>query len=215
MLRSFKLSLLVCLIAACSPRGEMTLAPDAARVGAVREVFTATTRGLDENGRYDGSRVEAVSFGRYDISVPPDREAGQITWPPRSGKINVRTQFLTTYAARYKSAVDFRAALAKDLRSNEDEAVIFVHGFNNTFSEGLYRIAQMAHDLDLPGSIVHYSWPSAAQPLGYVYDRDSALFARDGLERLLVEVEAAGAKRVVLVAHSMGSSLLMLSLIHI
>lgn len=187
----------------------MTLAPEAAQIGTVREVFIGTTRGLDENGEYDGSRVEAVSFGRYDISIPPNRQPGEIKWPRRSGKIDSKTQFLTTYAARYPSDADFRSALSKDLRVHGGEAVIFVHGFNNTFSEGLYRIAQMAHDLDLPGSVVHYSWPSAAQPLGYVYDRDSALFARDGLERLMIEVEKAGAKRVVLVAHSMGSGLLM------
>ena len=187
----------------------MTLAPEAVTVGTVHTLFMATTRGLGENGTYDGSRVEAVSFGRFDISVPPNREPGNITWPPRSGKIDPTTQFLTTHAGRYRSSNDFRTALSSDLREHGDEAVIFVHGFNNTFSEGMYRLAQMSHDLALPGTIIHYSWPSAAQPLGYVYDRDSALFARDGLERLLAEVEAAGAKRIVLVAHSMGSALLM------
>ena len=40
----------------------------------------------------------------------------------------------------------------------------------------------------------------------------TALFARDGLEELILTVQAAGAKRVVLVAHSMGSALLMESL---
>ena len=209
VLRALKFSMLIVLVAACSPRGQLTLAPEAAKVGEVREVFIGTTRGLDENGNYDGSRVETISYGRYDISVPPVREAGEIKWPPRSGKIDTKTQFLTTYAARYSSEADFRQALAQNLSEHDDEAVIFVHGFNNTFSEGMYRIAQMAHDLNLPGSILHYSWPSAAQPLGYVYDRDSALFARDGLEHLMVEVEKAGAKRVVLVAHSMGSALLM------
>lgn len=209
VLRSVKFSLLICMLAACAPRGQMAYAPDAAQIGSVREVFVATTRGLDENGNYSGKRVEAVSFGRYGVSVPPVREAGEIKWPPRSGKIDAETQFLTTYAGRYQSSGDFRSGLNKELRANGGEAVIFVHGFNNTFSEGVYRIAQMAHDLDLPGTIVHYSWPSAAQPLGYVYDRDSALFARDGLERLLNEVEDAGAKRVVLVAHSMGSTLVM------
>ncbi|MFN4154283.1 MAG: alpha/beta hydrolase [Paracoccaceae bacterium] len=209
MLRSIKLSLLIILLAACAPRGQMAYAPEAGQVGTVREIFVATTRGLDESGNYTGKRVEAVSFARFGISVPPVREAGKISWPPRSGKIDAETQFLTTYAGRYQSSGDFRSSLAGDLRSNDGEAIIFVHGFNNTFSEGVYRIAQMAHDLDLPGTIVHYSWPSAAQPLGYVYDRDSALFARDGLERLLIEVEKAGARRVVLVAHSMGSALVM------
>jgi esterase/lipase superfamily enzyme len=209
VLRALTLSLLICLAAACSPRGYMTLAPEAGQVGTVREIFIGTTRGLDESGGYNGSRVEAISFGRYDISVPPERQPGEISWPPKSGTADPKRHFLTTYAARYKSDADFRNALAKDLKLHDNEAVIFVHGFNNTFSEGLYRIAQMSHDLALPGTVVHYSWPSAAQPLGYVYDRDSALFSRDGLERLLIEVENAGAKRIVLVAHSMGSALVM------
>lgn len=190
----------------------MTYAPEAADIGSVRQIFVGTTRGIDEKGNYSGTRVEAVSFARFGVSIPPMRQPGQINWPPRSGKTDPNTQFLTTSAGRYQSSDDFRAAVAKDLRSNGGEAVIFVHGFNNTFSEGVYRIAQMSHDLELPGTTLHYSWPSAAQPLGYVYDRDSALFARDGLERLLVEVEKAGAKRIVLVAHSMGSALLMESL---
>ena len=82
----------------------------------------------------------------------------------------------------------------------------------DTFTEGLYRIAQLRHDLEIPGVALHYSWPSAAEPLGYVYDRDSAMFARDGLEKLIRETIAAGATRVTLVAHSMGSFLLMESL---
>jgi esterase/lipase superfamily enzyme len=59
--------------------------------------------------------------------------------------------------------------------------------------------------LSLPGVAVHYAWPSAGNPLGYIYDRDSALFARDGLEALIREVEAAGADQIVIVAHSLGS----------
>jgi esterase/lipase superfamily enzyme len=45
--------------------------------------------------------------------------------------------------------------------------------------------------------------------LGYVYDRDSVVFARDGLEDLIRETVAAGATRITLVAHSMGSFLSM------
>ncbi|NEX48108.1 alpha/beta fold hydrolase [Rhodobacter sp. ETT8] len=209
VLKPIKLALVLCLLAACAPRGQMAYAPEAAQVGTERQIFVATTRGIDENGSYNTRRVEAVSFSRIGVSIPPERTAGEINWPPRSGRIDPKTQFLTTSAGRYQSSDDFRAALAKDLRANGGEAVVFVHGFNNTFSEGVYRIAQMAHDLDLPGAVVHYSWPSAAQPLGYVYDRDSALFSRDGLERLLVEIEGAGAKRIVVVAHSMGSALVM------
>ena len=63
----------------------------------------------------------------------------------------------------------------------------------------------MSHDLGLPGVAMSYSWPSAANPLNYAYDRDSALFARDGLRRMIEEVAKSNAKNIILVAHSLGS----------
>jgi len=89
------------------------------------------------------------------------------------------------------------------------EVVVFVHGFNNSFSDAAFRMAQLGHDLELPGAHVSYAWPSRANPLGYGYDQDSALFARDGLADLLETVRGAGQPDVIVVAHSMGSTLLM------
>ena len=204
--------LAVMVLAGCAARGELTLLPAAAVVGDVRSVFVGTSRGYDaETGRYTRERTDE-SFARFDISIPPDRSAGEIRWPPRNGIPDPQRHFLTVEADRYPDATNFRADLSAALRPSrrgQREAVVFVHGFNNTFSEGLYRIAQLTHDLELPGVAVHYSWPSRASALGYVYDRDSALFARDGLERLLAEVTAAGADRILIVAHSMGASLTM------
>lgn len=209
MAKLLRLFLIFVIVASCSPRGFIRLAPEAMAIGTQRSVFIGTTRGQDETGAFDGSRVDELHFARYDVSVPPDRKSGEIKWPRKNGRSDPRTDFLTTREEAFDSEAAFRGELSTALRRNGDEAVIFVHGFNNTFSEGLYRIAQMSHDLDLPGVVVHYSWPSAAQPLGYAYDRDSALFARDGLENLIKEVDRAGGKRVILLAHSMGSALLM------
>jgi esterase/lipase superfamily enzyme len=86
---------------------------------------------------------------------------------------------------------------------------VTVHGFNNTMGDGVYRTAQMMRDLSITGVVVHYSWPSIGDPLGYAADRDSVLIARDGLEQLFVELRKAGAQRIVVVAHSMGSQLTM------
>lgn len=205
--------LLGCLLAlfACSPRGALTFAPEAASVGQVTPVFIGTTRALENEG-FGPDRSEDIRFARYDVSIPPHRTKGEINWPTKFEKPNPQRHFLTTEGTIYSEQSKFRADLKKDLAAHGYEAVIFVHGYNNNFSEGMYRVAQFAHDLDLPGSVVHYAWPSAAKPLGYVYDRDSALFARDGLEALINEVSAAGAKRILLVAHSMGSGLAMESL---
>lgn len=208
-----RLLVLVLLIAACTPRGQITLDPHAAAVGQVQTVFVGTTRQIDPTTlRYGTQRSEEMQFARYDISIPPNREVGEITFPRKGVKPNPDTDFLTTKEVLHTAGVQFRADIAKEALSGPRagrEAVIFVHGFNNNFSEGVYRIAQLAHDLELSGAIVHYSWPSAANALGYVRDRDSALFARDGLEALMGEVAAAGADRILLVGHSMGASLTM------
>lgn len=203
----------VLFLAACAPRGYLSVEPDAAGVGQNERIFVATTRqAADERDRFGRERSEAVSFARYDISIPPNRELGAIRWPPRGGTPDPARHFVTTAEVRHPDETAFRADLAAELKRlprGDRDAIIFVHGFNNTFSEGLYRIAQLAHDLEMPGTVVHYSWPSRASPLGYVYDRDSALFARDGLERLIAELGTAGAENIVLVAHSMGSALTM------
>ena len=205
--------LLVFLLAACTPRGQILLAPQAAAVGDVQTVFVGTTRLIDpETMRYGTQRSEVMQFARYDVSIPPNRAPGQIKFTRKGAKPNPKTDFLTTSEVLHTSSDRFRSDIAKAALKGPRggrEAVIFVHGFNNNFSEGLYRIAQLSHDLELPGAMVHYSWPSAANPLGYVRDRDSALFARNGLEDLIREVAAAGADRILLVAHSMGSALTM------
>ena len=202
------LTISLTVLIACSPRGAITMDPAAAAVGDVTPVFIGTTR-LLEDGKFGGDRSEKMQLLRYDVSIPPNRKLGDINWPSRLAKPDPKANFLTTREEHFAETTDFRADLKRDLAKHNGEAVIFIHGFNNNFSEGLYRVAQFSHDLQIPGSVVHYSWPSAAKPLGYVYDRDSALFARDGLEDLISQVEKAGARRILIVAHSMGSALTM------
>jgi len=203
--------LLCCLVLGCTPRGQILLVPQAASVGVSETVFVATTRVLDTETRtYSSKRSEQPSFARYTISVPPDRDPGSITYPRRGAKPDATQDFLTTSEVLYPDQAPFRRDLSAALRNERRggrEATIFVHGYNNTFAEGVYRIAQLAHDLDLPGVAMHYAWPSAATPFGYVYDRDSANFSRNGLEDMLREVSGSGADRIFLVAHSMGSGL--------
>lgn len=196
------------ILAACTPRGAMVVVPPDTVTGTLSTVYVGTTRTLEPTGVFGSQRSETLNFARYDVAIPPDREIGEIRYgKPR--RPNVSTDFVTTNPVLYSSERTFRTDLRTSLAQNGREAVIFVHGFNNTFTEGLYRIAQLHHDLEVPGVAIHYSWPSAAEPLGYVYDRDSIMFARTGLEQLIRETIAAGATRVVLVAHSMGSFLTM------
>ena len=199
----------VLLLAGCAARGEFTEAPAALAGGTPETIFVGTTRAEGAEG-FGFDRSEATSFLRYDVAIPTDRAPGEVNWPPRSRKPDAKRDFLTLDQRNFASADDFSAALraAMKLRGQTD-AVVYVHGFNNTMAEGVYRVAQMHHDLEVPGVAVHYAWPSRGSALGYVYDRDSVLFARSGFVSLLDEVQDAGAKDIIIVAHSMGAFLTM------
>ncbi|MEL7026954.1 MAG: alpha/beta fold hydrolase [Pseudomonadota bacterium] len=204
------LFLLFVILAACSPRAELLLKPDAAGVGHEVDVYIATTRRLlvdQDPGLYRSARTSYLS---RRISVPPERSPGTVSFSgPNS---TAETDFVVTTEGQFPSADGFRRHLATELANRPAiarEVVVYIHGFNNNFADGVLRIAQLSHDLDFPGVSVHYSWPSAANPLGYSYDRDSVLFARDGLEELLRTVSQAGAERILVVGHSMGALLTM------
>lgn len=214
-MRTFTLALsLAVVLAGCEQRGTVRIVPEARDLGTVEQVFIGTTRGFDAatNEPFGKVRQGKVRFARVDVSIPPEREVGEIDWPAKDRAPDPTKEFVAVDQDIYSDAdafrADLRAALGRE-KNGPGDALIFVHGFNNTFAEGTYRLAQLGHDLKVQGVLVHYSWPSRANALGYVYDRDSALFARDGLERLIGEVEAAGARNVIVVAHSMGSALVM------
>lgn len=201
-----RFTIVLCLmLAACASRGKLVMAPEGVSSGWEVPVFVATTRALDEDGTFGTRRSEEVSLARYDVSIPPVRREGAITWPGPLSSPDPLKHFLTKKAALFPDQRSFGRNIKAELAARDGVATVFIHGFNYNFAESLYRVAQFGHDLNLPGVMVEYAWPSAASPLGYVHDRDSALFARNGLEQLLDGLRDAGAREIVIVAHSMGT----------
>lgn len=202
------LFVLLLFLSACGPRPDLVVMPQAAKLGQEVPIFYSTTRAQDPDGVFRGRRTATPSYGKVVVSVPPAHRPGRLELNGR--KPDPQKHFVTVSREAYAGQADFRASLARALRQNPEangEVTLFVHGYNNTFGEGLYREAQLVHDFEIPSIVVHYAWPSAAHPLGYAYDSDSALFARDGLETLIRDINAAGASGVILVAHSMGTAL--------
>lgn len=208
-MRLFLILSLLFITACAPPVSQITRLPDASAPDDI-PVFFATSRAPDLVLRYGADRSEVTGYGRYDVSVPPAHESGQIEWPRRTP--DELQHFVATSENLYPGPAEFRHALSQELRKRprgKRTATIYVHGFLNSFADGIYRMAQLSHDFESPDVSVHYSWPSASHPLGYLHDRDSMLFARRGLEELIHEVKAAGAEEILLVGHSMGGLLSM------
>lgn len=95
-------------------------------------------------------------------------------------------------------------ALAEALRGRA--SLMFVHGYNQTFESAAADAVHLTQGIGFRGNAALFSWSSRGGLLDYVYDRESALIARDALADTLTAVlNDPGAGKFHLVAHSMGT----------
>ncbi|WP_051356826.1 alpha/beta hydrolase [Azorhizobium doebereinerae] len=199
-------------LAGCASRpGPDSLLPTTAEApGATKQVvLVATTRARDAKAGtlFGGERASDLDFATVDLSVPPTHKAGAIEFPSQAPG-NPATDMVVHEAIYRDTEQDFvrdlNAQLAR-LPAGQRKVLVFVHGYNTTFSEALYRLTQIAYDAKTPGVPVLFSWASRGKTEDYVYDNNSATAARDNLERTLGLVAASNAEEITILAHSMGN----------
>jgi esterase/lipase superfamily enzyme len=192
----------VCLLAlvGCARPYAITVAPGEPGSTA-QTIFVATQQQVPtaEKLEYD-DRVAQPQYARIDIAVPPDHRVGRIEniYNPDRGFT------MESYQPQNRDA--FIAALDA---GPGDEILIYVHGYNTTTSEAAFRFAQMGHDFAFSNTKALFSWDSAGVPAGYVYDRDSVLFARDDFAAFLTAISHGSDKSITIIAHSLGAHLAM------
>ncbi len=201
------LLLAVLALAACGPRGVLQLVRGT-DVGVVQPIFVASNRALRHEGgvQFSGRRGDALHFARLDVSVPPAHRDGKVERAAPGVAPDPGRHFVLSGAYAYPTLGAFVRGVAQ-APAVRDEVFVYVHGYNTNNAEAAYRLAQMAHDFDADVPVISFSWPSGADPRGYVYDRDSVIHSRDALEELLAALTRE--TQVYLVAHSMGSQLVM------
>ncbi|MBK4217521.1 alpha/beta fold hydrolase [Paracoccus caeni] len=207
--RQILIPTLLCLaLAACSARPPIeTLAPVAVQPPAdakLVQIYAATTRQrlADRPYAFGAGRAEGLSYAAFQISVPPGHQPGKIEWP--DGPPDPQTDFVTL-----RQQIMSPAAFADALRGKD--AGVFVHGYNHSFQEALFRTAQMGADSHLTASPILFSWPSEGSTAAYLADRDGVDYSRDALTDLLTELarQRSANGRVAILAHSMGARLTM------
>lgn len=170
-------------------------------------LIAATNRAKSKSGLgYTREWEKGLHFERYRFSVPTNRDGTNISYPnskPKPGR-----DYLVT-GRENLTADDFVSKIVDD-PAFDGTASVFVHGYNNSFEEALYRTAQMTADVDAARPPVLFAWPSAGSVMGYVADRDASLYSRSELTSVLEALgESVKIKRITLVAHSMGGFLSM------
>jgi esterase/lipase superfamily enzyme len=202
-----------------NPRRRVTLA---VFVGAMLLLFGfasvyATVKVRDIARRpaeYYGTRSGGLEYGRCEVTVPKLRELGSLPRPPSvwvfRGAEDPARHLVLQEVHPYDDPEVFVAELREHtVTRGEDELLVYVHGYNTSFEDAALRAAQLAVDLQMTGPPVFFSWPSHANAARYTFDETNALasdtYLREFLETL---VRQCGAKKIHLLAHSMGNIVL-------
>jgi esterase/lipase superfamily enzyme len=183
-------------------------APPPAGVLAKHDIFVATTRDKDKNQSvvFSRDRSPDLAFARVGMTVPKGHEIGRIERAKDGNPGDPAKDFAAIDLTIYDSGKAFTTAVA----DRGDRVLVFIHGYNTGFDDGVYRLTQIAQDTGYPGTPILFSWASGAKTRDYVYDKDSSTAARDDLEETLVMLsKSPRIKSIDVIAHSMGNWLAM------
>lgn len=168
---------------------------------------------------YGGDRNNELELGVVKVSIPVIHTSGEIESPQwwklwnRSDTskyvllVDIQKMEYDTFYSKLKATVD---------SSNEKDAFIFIHGYNNSFSDAAKRTAQLAFDLGINGAPIMYSWPSKGKICKYLEDSLENYYTIPHLKSFLTQiVEKTQAKQINIIGHSMGNRALTSALMDI
>ncbi|MER9599606.1 alpha/beta hydrolase, partial [Mesorhizobium sp. M0244] len=212
-LKTICIILIAGLLAGCGGRqteellGSAMMAAPVTEIAGNHSIFIATTRKRsdDPNKVFDGERSATLNYARVNVTVPGIHKTGQIERRSRGKSDDPAKYFMASEVVGYDTQPKFSSALSADIAARGGRVMVFVHGYNTGFDDAVYRVTQITHDSGYPGTPVLFSWASGAKTTDYVYDKESASVARDQLEVTLRMLAQTGARRIDIVAHSLGT----------
>ena len=181
----------------------------------VVRIFYATDRldtgNADPTLRYSAERAKPgdIARGYCDVSIPSAHVTGELESPSwlrlEFTPDPVKHVVLKTVQPLASDA--FYDMVAERVASSPSkEAVVYIHGFNNSFENAARQTAQIALDARFDGAPILYSWPSKNRMLSYTEDEETIMWTTFHLRDFLQELaERSRATKIHLIAHSMGN----------
>lgn len=174
------------------------------------EVYFATNRQPAGPGEawFSADPATGLTQGVARVTIPVARHRlGRLEqrpwWKPWGDKADPR-RYVVLHDVEALSGAKFLARLAADAEARAG-LLVFLHGYNVSFEAAARRAAQLASDLNFPGRVVLFSWPSRGTLLGYSADEERALLSAHGLRELLASLQGGSWQKLHLLAHSMGN----------
>ncbi len=158
---------------------------------------------------FSASRDTKIHHGFCRVFIPHSHKIGSTGsswweryWTGMDDRLKI-LQIDELVPSSYWKAVS--AALAA-VKPDERDGVIFVHGYNVSFNNAAARAAQIGFDLSVKGAMAFFSWPSRGATKSYVADEATIESSEPYIAEFIQNfVQRSGAKRVHIIAHSMGN----------
>lgn len=183
---------------------------------ATLEAYVRSQLRDELTGELYGCRPTDISYGNCTVSVPlpKNRQAGELSRPVSvwifEAPENPEKHFMLRQVKEHADKDEFYSSLSGQLSLSETgAAMLFIHGYNVSFEDAIFRTAQLAVDLKFPGAPVAFCWPSYADPIKYTFDEQNAEVSVPALREVMQDLAArSGAKHIHVIAHSMGNRVL-------
>jgi esterase/lipase superfamily enzyme len=164
---------------------------------------------IDPNKGFSAQRDRTVHYGTCRVSIPKSHKIGStgspwwkriLTWTDDRLKLLETTSIDTvTYWMNLATHLD-------QITEDDNSGVVFLHGYNVSFSDAALRAAQIGFDLQIKGAMSFFSWPSQGTLDGYSADEATIEASEDTIAEYLVDFATkSGASKVHIIAHSMGN----------
>lgn len=200
-------------------------------------IFFVTDRAVDDDG-YGALRSDSMAFGHASVQFGTDLDwstllartradsnnrvarlsvadvsevvrfpSTPLPYARENGQLQHLPDVWDAYAAQTARFQQDVSAYIQ--QTGNDRLLIYVHGFNNNFNDGVTTLANLWHYSGRQSVPIAFTWPAGAGggPLGYFRDRDSGSFAvhhtKEFLRMLAATPEVA---QIDIVAHSRGNA---------
>ena len=150
---------------------------------------------------------DGMHYGTAVVSVPSDSPAHEVSTEYALALRGDRLLNVVLASVKDESKSAFFSHLGKE--GEGKDALVFIHGYSNSFEYAARRLGALKNDLNFPGPAILYSWASRNSLSAYADDEATADWSSPHFQQFLQDLFRTGVRRVHLVAHSMGNRILL------
>lgn len=167
-----------------------------------------------------GRGKSTLTLGVAHVGIPKGHQIGVLERPLAIWKIQMKedaAKHIVLKSVEVLSKEEWKSSAAAEATTrNRKSAFLFIHGFNVTHQDAMFRAAQIARDISYGGLVTAFSWGSEGTIPGYFADESNVRLSIPGLvEFLELLTTEVGIEEFHVVAHSMGSRALLGALPHV